>query len=189
MVELTPIKKKTAKLKELELDRQTFLDECKEITEYILPQKGLYISEGEKPHKKAGRFAKIINPAASEDNDLLASGIQGGLSSQSRPWFRLEATNKAIMALEHVQIWLDYVQNQMRSVLAGSNFYSKIHDFYNDEGGFGNAVMMCDEDPKKVVRFTLATPGQYCFAQGIDGRQNQRWQFHTTHFEDISLAP
>jgi len=169
MAELTPIKKKAARLKELELDRETFLDEAKEITEYILPQKGLYLASGEKPNKKKGRFAKIINPTASEDNDLLASGIQGGLSSQSRPWFRLEASDKSIMSLEHVQIWLDYVQNQMRSVLAGSNFYSKIHDFYNDEGGFGNAVMMCEEDPKKVVRFTLATPGQYCFAEGIDG--------------------
>ena len=126
MAELTEIDKKSARLKELELDRQTFLDECKEITEYILPQKGLYLSEGEKPHKKKGRFAKIIDATASEDNDLLASGIQGGLSSQSRPWFRLEASDKSINSLEHVQQWLYYVENQMRSVLAGSNFYSKI---------------------------------------------------------------
>lgn len=167
-MDLTQIQKKAARLKELELDRQTFLDECKEITEYILPQKGLYLSEGEKPHKKKGRFAKIVNPTASEDNDLLASGIQGGLSSQSRPWFRLESENKAVMALEHVQIWLEHVQTKMRSVLAGSNFYSKIHDFYNDEGGFGNAVIMCEEDPVKVVRFKLSTPGQYCFAEGVD---------------------
>ena len=168
MAELEPVKKKAARLKELELDRQVFLDECKEITEYILPQKGLYVYEGEKPHNKTSRFAKIINPTASEDNDLLASGIQGGLSSQSRPWFRLESENKSIMALEQVQVWLYYVENLMRSVLAGSNFYSKIHDFYNDEGAFGNAVILCEEDPTRVVRFRLATPGVYSFAEGID---------------------
>ena len=169
MEELTKIKKKAAKLTELELDRKTFLDECREITEYILPQKGLYLSEGEKPHKKMGRFAKIIDATASEDNDLLASGIQGGLSSQSRPWFRLEASDKAIMSLEHVQIWLNFVEDRMRGVLAGSNFYSKIHDFYNDEGGFGNAVLLFEDDDNKVVRFGLSTPGQYCFAEGEDG--------------------
>ena len=163
------IEKKIAKLKELELDRQTYLSECKEITEYILPQKGLYISDGEKPHKKQSRFAKIIDATASEDNDLLASGIQGGLSSQSRPWFRLQASDTSVQRLEHVQIWLYHVENQMRSVLAGSNFYTKIHDFYNDEGGFGNAVMFCEPDFEKVVRFSLVTPGVYSFAEGDTG--------------------
>ena len=169
MESLTSVQKKAAKLKELELDRQTFLDECREITEYILPQKGLYLSEGEKPHKKKSRFAKVIDATASEDNDLLASGIQGGLSSQSRPWFRLEASDKRLMALEQVQIWLNFVENQMRGVLSGSNFYSKIHDFYNDEGGFGNAVLLFEDDDNKIVRFGLSTPGQYCFAEGADG--------------------
>jgi hypothetical protein len=166
MEQLTPIGKKHARLQELELDRETFLDECKQITEYILPQKGVYTSSGEKPHKKKARFAKIIDATASEDNDLLAAGIQGGLSSQSRDWFRLEAFDKGVQSIENVQLWLEYVGNQMRAVLAGSNFYPKIHDFYNDEGGFGNAVMMCEPDFEKVVRFSLATPGQYCFAEG-----------------------
>ena len=168
MEPITKIQSKANKLKELELDRQNYLTECKEITEYILPQKGLYISEGEKPHKKTSRFSKIIDATASEDNDLLASGIQGGLSSQSRPWFRLEAADKEIQRFEHVQLWLAYVEGQMRSVLAGSNFYTKIHDFYNDEGGFGNAVMVCEPDFNKVVRFTLITPGVYSFAEGED---------------------
>ena len=100
----TKIQQKSNRLKELELDRETYLSECKEITEYILPQKGLYLSDGEKPHKKKSRFAKIIDATASEDNDLLASGIQGGLSSQSRAWFRLEAADKSVQRLEHVQL-------------------------------------------------------------------------------------
>jgi len=163
------IKKKIERLKELELDGRSFIDECQEITEYILPQKGLYISKGEKPHKKKARFSKIIDATASEDNKLLASGTQGGLSSQSRPWFRLESSDKALMRIEQVAVWLDYVQNQMYSVLAGSNFYPKIHDLYNDEGGFGNAVMMIEEDFDKIVRFSLSTPGQYYFAEGETG--------------------
>ena len=165
----TPIQKKENKLKELELDRQTYLEECKEITQYILPQKGLYTSEGEKPHKKKARFASIIDATATEDNELLASGIQGGLSSQSRDWFRLEASDKSLMKFESVEVWLKHVETLMRSVLSQSNFYPKIHDFYNDEGGFGNAVMICESDFDKVVRFSLATPGQYCFAEGPDG--------------------
>jgi hypothetical protein len=163
------IEKKVARLKELELDRRNFLAECKQITQYILPSKGLYLSEGEKPQENTDRFSKIIDATATEDNKLLAAGIQGGLSSQSRPWFRLESSDKAVQRLEHVQMWLDYVQNQMYSVLAMSNFYTKIHDFYNDEGGFGNAVIMCEPDFNKIVRFTLVTPGQYCFAEGPDG--------------------
>jgi len=166
---LNPVQKRANRLKELELDRQTWLDECKEITEYILPQKGIYISKGEKPHQKKNRFAKILDPVASEDNDLLASGIQGGLSSQSRPWFRIEASDRAINKIDTVQIWCDYVQNQMYSVLANSNFYPKIHNLYNDEGGFGNAVIVCEPDLDKIVRFTLYTPGTYCFAEGNTG--------------------
>lgn len=164
------IKRKSNKLKELELDRETYLQECKDITLHILPNKGLYTSEGEEAHKKKSRFAKIIDPVATEDNELLAAGIQGGLSSQSRPWFRIESSDSAAMKFEHVQLWLNYVQNQMYSVLAGSNFYTKIHDFYSDEGGFGNAVIVCEPDYEKVVRFSLSTPGQYCFAEGQTGQ-------------------
>lgn len=166
---LTTIQKKSNRLKELELDRQVWLDECREITDYILPQKGIYISEGQKPHEKKNRFSKIIDPVASEDNDLLASGIQGGLSSQSRAWFKIESISKALNKLEAVQIWCDYVQTQIYSVLASSNFYPTIHNFYNDEGGFGNAVIVCEPDQNKIVRFMLYTPGTYSFAEGSDG--------------------
>jgi Bacteriophage head to tail connecting protein len=166
---LNKVQKKSSHLKELEMDRQVWLDECKEITEYILPQKGIYISQGEKPGQKKNRFAKIIDPVASEDNDLLASGIQGGLSSQSRPWFKIEAGNKAVNKLENPQIWMDYVQNMMYSVLANSNFYPKIHNFYNDEGGFGNAVIVCEPDFEKVVNFMLYTAGTYSFSEGKTG--------------------
>lgn len=166
---LTDIQKKVNRLKELEMDRRVWLSECKEITEYILPQKGIYLSEGENPHDKPNRFAKIIDPVASEDNDLLASGIQGGLSSQSRDWFTIESTDPNINRIESVQLWLEYTQKLMRVVLSNSNFYTKIHNFYNDEGGFGNAVITCEPDFEKIVSFRLYTPGTYCFAEGDNG--------------------
>ena len=142
----------------------------RQISEYVFPQRGLFNIDGEKPHTKEDRYSKIIDPVATEDNEMLASGTQGGLSSPSQPWFKLEPINKNMLDMESVAAWCYYVQNQMYSVLSSSNFYNTIHSHYEDNSAFGNAVTYCEEDPKALVRFKCCPPGEYCFAESKSGR-------------------
>ena len=183
-------KKYTQRLEELRLDRLNYITECKDITDYILPQKGIYTSEGEKPHKKTNRFSKIIDPIATDSNDLLASGIQGGLSSPSRPWFRLVASDSKLMAIEEVRSWLDYVESLMYSVLNNSNFYQKIHEFYGDEGAFGTSLLYCNEDFKDIVRFKICAMGEYYLDSSIDGRIDTVYRrFHMRARNVVEIWP
>lgn len=164
-----PNKKYVNRLKELEDERRDVLTKYKDISLYLWPQKGLYTSDGERPHKEKNRWAKIIDPTGTEANDLLASGIQGGLSSPTSEWFKLESSDKELMNLEIVRLWLEYVETAMYGVLANSNFYTIVHECYGDEGAFGTTVCHAEEDFERLIRFKNITAGQYCIAANSAG--------------------
>jgi hypothetical protein len=159
-----------ARLKYLELDRRPILTLMKDVSGYILPRKGLYTSDGEKPHQKiASRYKKILNSTATRSSRLLASGMQGGLTSPSRPWFRIATENPALYDIEEVAMWCQTTEDIMYSVFNGSNFYSAVHTIYEDEGGFGQGVLFEEEDPFTIIRFLVCPPGEYCLAANERG--------------------
>jgi hypothetical protein len=167
---LSENEKYNARLKFLENDRLPIISLMKDVSEYILPRKGLYTADGEKPHEKvASRYQKILNSTSTRASRLLASGMQGGLTSPSRPWFRIGTEDPSLYNFEEVAIWCQLVEDIMYSVFNGSNFYSAIHTVYEDEGGFGQGVLLEEEDPLTVIRFTVCPPGEYCLASNERG--------------------
>ena len=162
-------KKLTDRLKEHEDDRTDTLNSMKEISQFILPNRGTYVSTGQKPDKSQNWYSKIIDPVATQSNNLMGSGVQGGLSSKTKPWFKLEPTNKYVKNIENVQGWLAFVEDRMRFFLGQSNFYSNIHQLYVDEGGFGTSVIFCEPDDKNLLHFTISPPGEYCISANEKG--------------------
>lgn len=160
-----------AKLKFLEEDRLPALSLMKEVSNYLLPRKGLYSSEGQMPHNKKlpQRYKNILNPAATRALRLLGSGMQGGLTSPSRPWFKITTEDPGLYSIEDVAVWCQIVEDLMYSVFAGSNFYSSVHTIYQEEAGFGQGVLFEEEDPNTVVNFTVSPPGEYCIASNNRG--------------------
>lgn len=169
-----------ARLKYLETDRNPVKVLMKEVSTYILPRKGLYTSEGEKPHEKiADRYKRILNSTATRASRLLASGMQGGLTSPSRPWFRITTEDPALYDIEAVALWCQSAEDIMYAVYNGSNFYPAVHTAYEDEGGFGQGVLFEEEDPLTVIRFTVCPPGEYCLAADERGVVNTLYRrFH-----------
>lgn len=162
--------KYNARLKYLENDRLPVLSLMKDVSQYILPRKGLYTSDGDKPHEKVGsRYKKILNSTATRASRLLASGMQGGLTSPSRPWFRIRTENPSLYSVEEVAQWCQMTEDIMYAVFNGSNFYSSVHSIYGDEGGFGQGVLFEEEDPFTTIRFTVSPPGEYCLAANERG--------------------
>lgn len=162
--------KYSARLKFLENDRLPTLAMMKDVSLYILPRRGLYTSDGIKPHEKvAEKYKNILNSTATRGLRLLASGMQGGLTSPARPWFRIRTRERELYNIEDVAAWCQIVEDQMYSVYNGSNFYSAVHTLYQDEAGFGQGVLFEEEDPRTVVRFTVSTAGEYCLAANERG--------------------
>lgn len=91
----------------------------------------------------------------------LAAGLQGGLTSPARPWFRLSLDDTELARSRAGQAWLDEVAVRMRSVFQRSNFYNAMHTLYGELGTFGTAFVFELADPQNGFRFVPLCAGEY----------------------------
>ena len=142
------------------------------ISEYILPRRGWFdsLEDPQRPGRK--RQDKIINNQPSRALRVLAAGMQGGLTSPARQWFRLNLADSAVKHSSAVREYLSEVERRMYMIFSSSNFYSSIHMAYTEMAGFGTCCMLEDEDPEKAVRFLTLTAGEYYLAEDRRGLVN-----------------
>lgn len=143
-------------------DFESWKPHYREISTYMSPRKGRYLTSDSESQHNDGRkkHNEIINGAALDGLRVLAAGMQGGLTSPSRAWFRLAYPDEELMEVKAVKIWLHSVEKIMFSIFARSNFYSSIHSMYKELAAFGTAVMLVEEDFSSVVRFRPFTIGE-----------------------------
>jgi len=91
----------------------------------------------------------------------LAAGLQGGLTSPARPWFRLSLDDADLARSRPGQAWLDEVAARMRTVFQRSNFYNAMHTLYGELGTFGTAFVFELADPLTGFRFVPLCAGEY----------------------------
>jgi hypothetical protein len=151
----------------LQEEASSYRTHWKEIVEYVLPRRGKYldaqsnddlVAAGTKKHQK------IMNGSAVQALKTLAGGLQGGLTSPSRPWFNLGLQDEKLAEFKPVREWLHKVRQAMLTILARSNFYGAIHYLYWELGGFGTAAMLMEEDLDKIIRCRPFTIGEYYLA-------------------------
>lgn len=155
-------KKYRKQLQQLKDNQEQWRTHWKEIAEYMLPYSEKYLNDETEPAKdgkKKGR--KIINGIAGKAIVTLSSGMQGGMTSPSRPWFLLSIQDEELLEEEGVREWLYTVRQLMLSVFAKSNFYGSVHSIYRDLGVFGTAAMLVEEDNDSVIRCRPFTIGEY----------------------------
>ena len=149
-------------------DRQSWLDEWKDIRDFMLPYHGRF--DGENPNEGKRRDDKIVQNAAKMALRVLSAGLLTGLTSPSRPWFRLGLPNPELRDNVTVRAWLDEVERRMYMVFSESNAYPALHAIYQELGGFGTACALVSEDVEDVIRLRVYTIGEY--ALGLDSRLN-----------------
>lgn len=156
----------------LEYRRKVLKDELstwrahwKDISDYILPFHGRYLgNDDETENDGRKRHTRIFDSTATDALDITASGMQSGLTSPSRPWFRLATPDQDMMDFEPVKAWLFQVERIMRFVFSRSNVYQALHQTYMELAGFCTGCMMVLEDYEKVIRCRSFTAGEYMLA-------------------------
>lgn len=162
--------------KKLEGRRKQLLDEqstwrgwWSEVSDVILPDHGRYLAGDDKPDNDGTkRHSKILDSTATDAMDILASGMQSGLTSPARPWFRLAVPDPDMLDYMPVRDWLFQVEKLMRFIFARSNVYQSLHQTYMELGGFCTGAMAVLEDYDKVIRCRAFTAGEYVL--GADER-------------------
>lgn len=165
------LKKLARELSAMENTREQWLPVWKEISEYILPGRGVF--DKQQPNQGDRKDKKIIDPTAQQSLHVLSAGLQGGLTSPSRPWFRLTLSDAELADYSPVRLWLDDVERRMFHVLSQTNIYNSLHTLYQEVGAFGTGCMLIEEDIEHVLLAQTFTVGEYCLSYGVDGLPNQ----------------
>ncbi len=114
-----------------------------------------------------------INQAILDETGLLAArtlatGLLAGLTSPTKPWFKLGLAGEEDLPEGPAKVWLATVTERMQRVYSESNFYAILGSAYHQNGVFGSAAIIQYEDDRDVVRFYNPVPGEFFF--GLDNR-------------------
>jgi hypothetical protein len=135
-----------------------------ELAKYINPTRGRFSS---RPNDGTMIDHKtILDGHATRSSRILASGMQSGVTSPTRPWFRLRIPDQALMKTNEVRIWLDEVSELMLDICNNSNIYGTFYQIYEEVGDFGVAAGLVEEDIDDVIVGHSFTIGEY--ALGIN---------------------
>lgn len=152
-------------------EAMTWYPAWRELAQFCNPTRGFFLDDIPNRGKQID-FKVVIDGHARRACRTLASGMTSGLTSPSRPWFRLGLPDPDLSATGEVQVWLDEVQSRMLDVFAKSNIYGVLHSMYEEIGTFGTACSFLEEDDRDVIRGRVYTAGEYFLACGADGRVN-----------------
>ena len=153
--------------REAELYRASWRD----IAQYLNPTRGLFDNARPKRGKMIDHKL-VLDAYATQSCRKSASGLNSGITSKSRPWFKLTLSDAELSKLISVRMWLEEVQRRMYAILEGSNFYGVAQNTYEELLSFGTGAFIILEDIESIVRFRNFTIGEYYLATDQRGKVN-----------------
>lgn len=154
-----------AKIGQLEIVRQPYLEFWRELAEVYLPRRYVWL-DNLAARVRNMRNSQILDSTGTKAARVLASGMMNGITSPARPWFSLRIAGQDDSLTSYAaRVWLDEVTRRMSLVLAESNFYNAMAVMYLDLVTFGSSAMLIYEDFESVIRCYNSALGEYFFAQ------------------------
>lgn len=150
-------------------DRVGWVSDWRNLAKHYQPRKFRALDEGDKTNDP-GLTDDLVDNTSVRAMRVLAAGMQGGMTSPARPWFRLGVPDPVLEENSQVKEWLAEVQRVMLIVMSRSNFYDSIHQEYAELGTFSTGCMFIMEDPDTTVNYRTLTAGEYCLITNPQGR-------------------
>lgn len=143
----------------------------REVRDYLFPWLGFFADEQTNDGTRKDEY--FLRTISIEYANILAAGMQWGITSPTRPWVKYRLQDYQLMQQEEVRRWLEIRRDIVLDVLDRSNFYPANHQFYLELGIFNTAAMLIEEDDETGINCRTFTIGE--FAVGLDkkGRPNQ----------------
>ena len=95
-------KRYNSRWSKLKSDFSSWRNHYIEISDYVAPRRGRYLT-GKDTNKGRKRNTKIIDSTGTQSLRIMAAGMMSGMSSPSRPWFRISAPDTETMELAPVK--------------------------------------------------------------------------------------
>lgn len=162
------IRAKEALITGLRDKRLPWFNYWRELADYFVPKKYVWLLNENETRRRASKNSYILDPTGTHAARTLAAGMMNGITSPTRPWFKLRVSG-ASDEDPQTSIWLDEVERRMLFILATSNFYNAIAVMYLDLVIFGTAAMLVYEDYDSVIHCYNPSMGEFFLQQ--DSRQ------------------
>lgn len=172
------VKQYNKRLAVLEQEFESWKAHYKDISNYLIPRKGRFLDRDTIANDGSKRHREIIDNTGGRALRILAAGMQSGLTSPARPWYKLALADKDLMEFAPVKWWLEEVRKRMLYVFHRSNFYTATHNIYYEMGAFGTGAMAIDADYHTVIRCYPFTVGEYFLACDSSLRVNSFYRVY-----------
>ena len=149
-------------------ERSSWEPDWQNLIDYVAPSAGRFHTSETNRGDKVARARKVNDSTGRRSLRVLAAGLQGGMSSPARPWFRLSTGDEELDDQYEVKVWLRAVETKMRAVFASGNTYRVLHQVYVELGAFGTACAVMLPDFDNVIHMMPLTIGEYALA--TDGK-------------------
>lgn len=151
----------------LKQERSSWDAHYAELSRFFQPRAGRFtvtdVNRGDR------RWNAIYDSTGTRALRVLAAGMQAGMNSPARPWFRLAIPDAALMEYPPVRLWLEEVTRRMREVFSRSNTYRSLHTMFEEIGLGGTGASIIVDDHDKLIRHHTLTMGEYAIS--MDNRR------------------
>lgn len=148
--------------------RQDYESEWRDIARFAQPARSRFLSgTANTAGLRRTRNNRLLDSHGIEAFRTLANGMTSGLSSASRPWFKLGIPDN-LANEEGVREWLGDVEAEIYKFLSRTNFYAASKAGYAELGLFGTEACVMEEHLTAGMVCHSLTAGEYWLALGDD---------------------
>jgi len=139
----------------------------------FLPRRGAF-SEDPASKIRSDR-GKLLNTSMLDSTPMralriLQSGLQAGITSPSRPWFRLklQGVDPELNERKAVKQYLQKAEHEMRRLMERSGLYNMLHTGYGDLGVYGTEAAIIEDYSDYDLRGSQLVAGTYWLGMSDD---------------------
>jgi hypothetical protein len=151
-----------AELNALRTERYSWWVYWGQLATYYIPRRYRWLVTPNQMNRGSPINGAIIDSTGTIAARTLASGMMSGITSPTRPWFKLRIPGvNPEDEVNPINIWLADCTRRMMRVFQESNFYNAIAVLYLDLAVFGTAPMLIYEDFENVIQCYNPCAGEY----------------------------
>lgn len=139
----------------------------RELRDNIQPTTGRFTDDERRT--SSTHLKKIVDSKARKAQRTLTAGLMSGMTSPSRPWFKLGLLDKDLQESPNVDGWLHLAETRMYDVLRGSNIYRTLESAYRALSTYGTFAGLITPSFETVVHGHSFPMGRYRIAEGANG--------------------
>ncbi|XAI96396.1 portal protein [Microcystis phage Mel-JY33] len=149
--------------------RHDFEDLYRELQENFNPMRGNFDPTSPTNRRGKKNNSKMLNSKPRLSLRTLQSGMQAGITSPARPWFRLIPLDEGLRDRYAVKTYTNDVERILRQYFQSTGTYNALHTSYGDIGLYGTDAAIFDEDINDGFRLHQLKPGHYWLGSSGNG--------------------